>query len=164
MVSSFVRVKLFFMYFSQGTALEVQAEDAKDKVSRINNALEQNLEVQQLLRDELTKKNEELAFHTTTIDGQDRQIAYLKAEIAAMKTKLTQYDQAEESNEELTQRLQQQVEQLEEANQQLQLQVEYFMLIVSHAKIRRSHHKKKGGGEEKKKKIIWLSDIFHHPC
>lgn len=105
------------------TALEVQAEDAKEKVSRINNALDQNLEVQQLLRDELTKKNEEMAFHTTTIEGQDRQIAYLNAEIAAMKAKLTQYDQAEESSEELTQKLQQQVEQLQEVNQQLQLQV-----------------------------------------
>lgn len=102
----------------------MQAEDAKDKVSRVNNALEQNLEVQKLLRDELTKNNEEISFHTTTIEGQDRQIAYLKAEIAAMKTKLTQYDQAEESSEEITQRLQQQVEQLQEVNQQLQLQVD----------------------------------------
>lgn len=111
-------------YFIQNTALEVQAQDAKDKVGRVNNALDQNLEVQKLLRDELTKKNEEMSFHTTTIEGQDRQIAYLKAEIAAMKTKLTQHDQAEESSEEYIQRLQQQVEQLEEVNQQLQLQVE----------------------------------------
>lgn len=114
------------MYFTQNTVLEVQAQDAKDKAARINNALEQNLEVQKLLRDELTKNSEEIAFHNTTIDGQDRQIVYLNAEIAAMKTKLTQHDQAEESNEELTQRLQQQVEQLEEVNQQLQLQVTFL--------------------------------------
>lgn len=107
----------------ENTVKEVQAQEAKDKATRITNALEQNLEVQKLLRDELTKSNEEIAFHTTTIDGQDRQIAYLNAEIAAMKSKLTQHDQAEENNEEVTQRLQQQVEQLEEVNEQLQLQV-----------------------------------------
>ncbi|MPC16480.1 hypothetical protein E2C01_009306 [Portunus trituberculatus] len=107
----------------ENTALEVQAQDAKDKATRVNYALEQNVEVQKLLRDELTKKDEEISFHNTTIDGQDRQITYMKAEIAAMKSKLAQHDQAEESNEELTQRLQQRVEQLEEVNQQLQLQV-----------------------------------------
>ncbi|KAK8392943.1 hypothetical protein O3P69_013161 [Scylla paramamosain] len=107
----------------ENTALEVQAQDAKDKATRVGYALEQNVEVQKLLREELTKKSEEISFHNTTIDGQDRQIAYMKAEIAAMKSKLAQHDQAEESNEELTQRLQQQVEQLEEVNQQLQLQV-----------------------------------------
>ncbi|KAG0716020.1 hypothetical protein GWK47_010601 [Chionoecetes opilio] len=107
----------------ENTTLEVQAQDAKEKVVRSSNALEQNIEVQKLLEEELTKKNEELSFHTTTMNGQERQIAYLNAEIAAIKTKLVQHDQAEESSEELIQRQQQQVEQLQEINQQLHLQV-----------------------------------------
>lgn len=136
MVHYHVRTEFCFLYFSQNTALEVQAEEAKDKVTRINNALDQNLEVQQLLRDELTKKNEEVAFHTTTIEGQDRQIAYLNAEIAAMKAKLTQCEQAEESSEELTQKLEQQVEQLQEVNQQLQLQVLLYYCALSQEELR----------------------------
>ena len=123
------------MYFTQNTAFDVQAQDAKDKAARINNALEQNLEVQKLLREELTKKSEDISFHTTTIDGQDRQIVYLNAEIAAMKSKLMQHDQAEENNEELTQRLQQQVEQLEEVNQQLHLQVTFFSTLNQFQKV-----------------------------
>lgn len=118
------------MLSTQNTALEVQAQDAKDKATRVNYALEQNVEVQKLLREELTKKSEEISFHNTTIDGQDRQIAYMKAEIAAMKSKIAQHDQAEESSEELTQRLQQRVEQLEEVNQQLQLQVSFLLHII----------------------------------
>ncbi|KAK3855554.1 hypothetical protein Pcinc_038050 [Petrolisthes cinctipes] len=108
----------------EGTALEVQAEDFKQKAARVSNVLEQNLEMQKLLRDELVKKSEEINFNNTTIEGQERQLAYLKAEIAAMKTKLTQYDQAEETSVERIEDLQNQVEQLQELNNQLQLQVE----------------------------------------
>lgn len=85
--------------------------------------MEQNIEMQNLLRDELMKKNEEISFHTTTIDGQERQLAYDKAEIAALKTKLAQQDQAGESSVKQTQELQAQADQLQEQNQHLQLQV-----------------------------------------
>lgn len=110
--------------------MEVQLEDAKQKTARVNNALEQNLEMQKLLRDELVKKSEEISFNNTTIEGQERQIAYLKAEIAAMKTKLTQQDQAEEASVERVEELQNQVEQLQELNNQLQLQVWHTVYFV----------------------------------
>lgn len=118
------------LFFPQSTALEVQVEDAKQKAARVNNALEQNLEMQKLLRDELVKKSEEISFNNTTIEGQERQIAYLKAEIAAMKTKLTQQDQAEEASLERVEDLQNQVEQLQELNNQLQLQVWHTVLNI----------------------------------
>lgn len=89
----------------------------------MNTALEQNIEMQNLLRDELMKKSEEITFQTTTVDGQERQLTYMKAEVAALKTKLAQQDQAEESSIETTEELKLQVEQLQECNQQLQFQV-----------------------------------------
>lgn len=107
----------------QNTAIEVQIADAKQKASRVSNALEQNIEMQNLLRDELLKKNEEISFRVSTMEDQERQMAYDKAEIAALKSKLAQQDQAGESTAKHSQELQAQVEQLRERNLHLQLQV-----------------------------------------
>ncbi|XP_068215969.1 golgin subfamily B member 1-like isoform X2 [Palaemon carinicauda] len=108
----------------ENTALEVKAEDAVEKASRLENTLDQNVEMQKLLQEEVMKKTEEINFHITTIDGQDRQMSYLKAEMAAIKAKLSQQDQAEESTLEITQKLEAEIEQLQERNHQLLMQVE----------------------------------------
>ena len=113
------------LHFQQGTALEVKAEEAVEKASRLENTLEQNVEMQKLLQEELMKKSEDISFHKTTIEGQDRQMTYLKAEVAALKKKLSQQDQAEESILESTQALEAKVAQLQEQNKQLMLQVRY---------------------------------------
>ncbi|XP_064097948.1 LOW QUALITY PROTEIN: golgin subfamily B member 1-like [Macrobrachium nipponense] len=108
----------------ENTALEVKTEDAIEKTSRLENTLEQNVEMQKLLQEELMKKSEEINFHTVTIEDNERQMTYLKAEMAALKAKLSQQDQAEESTLETTQKLEAEVEQLQERNHQLLMQVE----------------------------------------
>ncbi|MDK2413706.1 hypothetical protein QHH03_31930, partial [Aphanizomenon sp. 202] len=42
--------------------LEVKAEEAREKAKRFENAMEQNMEMQNLLRDELMKKSEEISW------------------------------------------------------------------------------------------------------
>lgn len=101
----------------------MKAEEAREKAKRFENAMEQNMEMQNLLRDELMKKSEEISYLKTTLEAEDRKMAYMKAEMSAIKTKLMQQDQAERSSTQTTEKLEAQVQQLEEQNQQLRSQV-----------------------------------------
>lgn len=114
---------IFPLTHPQNTALEVKAEEAREKAKRFENAMEQNMEMQNLLRDELMKKSEEISYLKTTLEAEDRKMAYMKAEMSAIKTKLMQQDQAERSSTQATEKLEAEVQQLQEQNQQLRSQV-----------------------------------------
>lgn len=101
----------------------MKAEEAREKAKRFENAMEQNMEMQNLLRDELMKKSEEISYLKTTLDAEDRKMAYMKAEMSAIKTKMMQQDQAERSSTQVSEELEAKVQQLQEQNQQLKSQV-----------------------------------------
>lgn len=106
----------------------------EETVERTKHSLDQEADIQDYLRNEIVTKSQQNDSLSTTINQQEQQLKYLKAEIAALKSKSSQQQQALEMLEPENEKLKETLESVQEQNRQLIKQVcefEYQHLYFS---------------------------------
>lgn len=101
----------------------------EETVERTKHSLDQEADIQDYLRNEIVTKSQQNDSLSTTVNEQEQQLKYLKAELASLKSKSSQQQQALEMLEPENEKLKKTLESVQEQNRQLSKQVCVYLIL-----------------------------------